>query len=909
MTQTNSPPLKADPKAGDQETLGVAGNAQPAQVTPMMSQYLAIKAEHPDYLLFYRMGDFYELFFEDAIAAATALDITLTHRGKHLGEDTPMCGVPVHASEGYLHRLIRKGFRVAVCEQMENPAEAKKRGAKSVVRRDVVRLVTPGTLSEDGLLDARSHNFLAAYAVTGDVPSLAWLDMSTGEFWVADLQQQSLASMLARLQPSEILLPETIGTLDDELSTKIYETLPNVTLTFCTPSSTLSELGADLMGKHFPEKDSAAATAEIMDRSNLAACGLLLDYLQTTQISNLPRLRYPQVESGFVYMSLDAATRMNLELIKTQSGERRGSLLSIIDRTMTAAGARLLSAQLSAPLLDPLAINQRLDGISYFYEDLNLTKDIRERLRAAPDIARALSRLAIERGGPRDLAAIAAAISAAEDAQLGLARAQGHLPDGLAFWNQSLSLDLAGLRDLLIAALQDDLPVLARDGGFVRDGYHAGLDSARALRDESRRIIAALQMRYCEETEIKALKIKHNAVLGYHIDVPAAQGDRLMAAPFSETFIHRQTLANAVRFSTQELAGLAGEISRAAETALGIEQSIFADLCAAILALSPALESLSNQLAQLDIAASLADLASEAGWSRPSLFDDTRFVVEGGRHPVVEHALKTQSQTAFISNDCHLTTQTQARLLLLTGPNMAGKSTFLRQNALIAILAQMGSFVPAAKAEIGLVDRVFSRVGAADDLARGRSTFMVEMVETAAILKHASPRSFVILDEIGRGTATFDGLSLAWACVEHLHEITGCRTLFATHYHELTALTSRLDHLKNITMRVKEHAGKLVFLHEVGFGAADRSYGIQVAELAGLPETVTSRAKIILQQLEENRAASSSGSTLEGLPLFEVNAVVEAESDAVRDALLAIDPDVLSPREALEWIYRLRKLI
>lgn len=868
----------------------------------MMEQYLALKETHADYLLFYRMGDFYELFFNDAVVAAQALDITLTHRGKHLGEDTPMCGVPVHASESYLHRLIRQGHKVAICEQMEDPAEAKKRGSKAVVRRDVVRLVTPGTLSEDGLLNARRYNFLCAIASVGAATALGWLDMSTGEFWLAEVKEQNIAAQLARIAPSEIIV--AAGN-HPRYQAAIAQACPEAVVTERDDTQGLSERAETL----FEECYGTADACQRLDRAPRAAAAMLLDYLKSTQIDTALRLQLPQSDSQNSAMEIDAATRLNLELSRSQSGAFKGSLLATIDMTATAAGARLLSQWLSAPLIDAGPIEDRLDAVDFFVANRRCGADICGRLKTVSDVGRALSRLIMDRAGPRDLRSIANAIAAYVEIARHLRDAASETsPALLGVWQHPLPTALMEISAEIERAIEPQPPLIIRDGNFICPGYDTALDQARSLRDESRRVIAALQQRYSDETGIKTLKIKYNAVLGYHIDVPAGQADKLQSPPFVENFIHRQTLANSMRFSTTELAELAGQISRAAETALTREHEIFATLRSQVIGLTSAVEHVAQELALVDVFTALAGLAVERRWVRPRFYPDMRFDIQSGSHPVVERALGAENKT-FIANDCSLTAPDGAQLLLLTGPNMAGKSTFLRQNALITILAQMGSFVPAEKAELGLVDRVFSRVGAADDLARGRSTFMVEMVETAMILQQATPRSLVILDEIGRGTATFDGLSLAWACIEYLHDVIGCRTIFATHYHELTALHERLKRLDNITMRVKEHEGSLVFLHEVGRGAADRSYGIHVAELAGLPAVVTQRAKTILATLEENRSASTLTASLDGLPLFEVNAAPPPASDVLREALAELDPDQLSPREALEWLYRLRRML
>ncbi|MFQ5765356.1 MAG: DNA mismatch repair protein MutS, partial [Rhodospirillales bacterium] len=776
----------------------------------MMAQYLAIKEQHADCLLFYRMGDFYELFFDDAAAAAQALDIALTKRGKHLGDDIPMCGVPVHSHETYLNRLIKRGFKVAVCEQTEDPAEARKRGSKAVVRRDVVRVVTPGTLTEDVLLDARQNNFLAALAEAQGGLGLAWIDMSTGAFLTQPLGMDGVDAALARVRPGELLLPDslvqrpglfdTLGEWKDRLSP-----LPQARFDSANGEKRLQALfgvkALDAFGR--------------FSRAELAAAGALVDYVELTQKGRLPRIARPrQIAEGAV-MEIDAATRRNLELSESLAGHVKGSLLGVIDRTVTGAGARRLASHLAAPLTDPQAIAGRLDMVQFFVDGNRLGDDLRGHLKGCPDIERALSRLTLGRGGPRDLAQIRDGLAAAAEIKGIFETTGGDAPRGITATVEDLGHHDEVI-DRLGRALAGELPLYARDGGFIAKGYSPALDELRALRDESRRLIAGLQSRYAEETAIQALKIKHNNVLGYFIEVPAKQADKIPLGA-DGPFIHRQTMANAVRYSTVELGDLEGRIAKAADQALALEIKLFEDLTEEIAGRADTVALAARALAGLDVAAGLAALAEDRRYVRPRVDDAADFQVVGGRHPVVEAALEETGGGAFVANDCRLSAagDTDAgRLWLLTGPNMAGKSTFLRQNALIAVLAQMGSFVPASDARIGIIDRLFSRVGAADDLARGRSTFMVEMVETAAILNQAGPRSLVILDEIGRGTATFDGLSIAWAVVEHLHEVNRCRGLFATHYHELTALASKLSGLRCHTMRVKEWQGDVVFLHE-----------------------------------------------------------------------------------------------
>ncbi len=876
-----------------------------ANVTPMMAQYLEIKAGHADALLFYRMGDFYELFFDDAVAASAALDIALTRRGKHLGDDIPMCGVPVHSAEGYLLTLIRKGFRVAVCEQTEDPAEAKKRGSKSVVRREVVRLVTPGTLTEDSLLEARRHNFLAAYGEIRGAGAFAWVDVSTGDLTVTRCPRARLAPLLGRLLPREVLVPET---LEAELRDVVAEA--GAALTPLARASFDSTLAAGRVAAAYGVSDLDGFGE--FDRAETGALGAIIDYLEMTQRGRLPFLAAPVREAAGGLMQIDAATRRNLELTRSLSGSREGSLLAAVDRTLTGAGARLLEARIAAPSTDTAEIVGRQDAVAVLVEDAGLGRDLRDILRRTPDLERALSRLALDRGGPRDLAAIRDGLDAA-------GRIAGRLAGMAAPLLQRAAATCTGhdgLIGLLDAALVAEPPTLARDGGFVAAGFDTELDETRKLRDEGRSVVAGLQADYVAETGIGALKIKHNNVLGYFIETSAAHAEKMMRPPLSERFVHRQTTANAVRFTTLALSETETRILNAGGHALGIEKAIFERLRGAVIEEAGAIGAAAKALAEIDLAASLGDLARGSDWIRPRIGEGRAFRIVAGRHPVVETAL-LRDGGSFVANDCDLSAEGDAArpLWLVTGPNMAGKSTFLRQNALIAILAQIGAFVPAGEAEIGVVDQLFSRVGAADDLARGRSTFMVEMVETAAILNQAGERALVILDEIGRGTATYDGLSIAWAVLEHLQARNRCRALFATHYHELTKLAGTLPGLHNVTVAVREWEGEVIFLHEVRSGAADRSYGVQVARLAGLPQSVVDRARIILDKLERSDVDRDRASVLiDDLPLFSrvpaapVPQPEGASPSAVEMRLGSVAPDDLSPREALALLYELKGL-
>ncbi len=986
-----------------------------------MAQFLEIKAAHPECLLFYRMGDFYELFFDDAVTAAETLGIVLTKRGKHLGEDIPMCGVPVHRADEYLQRLIAAGLRVAVCEQMEDPAAARKRGSKAVVHRGVVRLVTPGTLTEDSLLDARARNYLTAIlagpvregvagaagrrADAGQI-ALASLAISTGEMEVGEVARADFAGEIVRLGSGEAIASDLV-LADADIAR-------GMALAGCAttpvPAATFDSLAGERQLKAQLAVADLAAFGSF-SRRELAAIGALLKYVELTQIGRRPCLRPPRRSGSSAHMLIDAPTRTSLELTRSTSGDRKPSLLAAIDRTVTGPGARELAARLASPLKDLQAINARLDALAFLYDAETLRQDLRRTLRHTPDLARAMSRLALQRGGPRDVAAIRDSLAAAQGCVELLGAASGALPlssavdierrmrhrvpsplvgEGqgggesptsrgvvpptpspsphlggapparrggepgcaggkgddlihhglpgtLARIAERLGAGDAGLQPLLARALVDEPPHLKRDGGFVREGYSADLDTARTLRDDSRKVMAALESRYVQETGIKSVKVRHNNILGYYVEVPAGAAKPLTTAPLSETFRHRQTRAGAMRFTTQELVETEGRIVSAADRALTLEQGIFAELASAVAAEERVLGEVAGALAELDCEAALAEVAVEEGYARPVLDNGTAFEIAGGRHPVVEQALRSSKDgVQFIENDCALGRQSgepggdapgaeeafrPARLWLVTGPNMAGKSTFLRQNALIAVLAQMGSFVPARSARIGIVDRLFSRVGAADDLARGRSTFMVEMVETAGILNQATPHSLVILDEIGRGTATYDGLSIAWAVVEYLHEVSKCRALFANHYHELTALAGRLSEVASVTMEVREWKDDIVFLHKVKAGAADRSYGIQVARLAGLPGAVTKRAGEVLRLLEKTGGKPGTGAALvEDLPRFAAVAARvpsprlgdEGQSHAapspVEEALAALNPDELTPKEALEVLYRLKDL-
>ena len=911
------------------------GTGGTIETTPSMAQFLEIKAANPDCILWYRMGDFYELFFEDAVVVAAALGIVLTKRGKHLGQDIPMCGVPVHRADEYLQRLIRRGYRVAVCEQLEDPAEARRRGSKAVVRRDVVRLVTPGTLTEETLLDARARNYLTAvFAAPEDKFALASLDLSTGEMEVGLVGRADLGNELARLAPSELIAgDETLA--DAEVAKWIAIVKAAATP---VPGASFDSLAGERNLK-------AALGISALDafgrfaRPELAAIAALLKYVELTQIGRRPMLRPPRRTGAGSVLMVDAASRASLEIVRSTAGEKQGSLLAAVDRTVTGAGARELAARLSSPLTEPAAINARLDAVGFLAEREEVRDHLRSALKAAPDVGRALSRLALQRGGPRDLGAVRDAIAQACICGRALEQtAQGiGLPGELASTVKRISATSEPLAARLAAALVDDPPHVRRDGGFVRVGFLPELDDVRRLAEDSRKVMAALEGRYVEDTGIKSLKVRHNNILGYYVEVTQLNAKPLLSPPLSDTFRHRQTMANAVRFTTPELAEIEGRIASAGERSLALEQEVFNELASAVAAEEQSLAALAAALAELDLYSALADVAATEGYVRPVVDASLTFEIRGGRHPVVEQALRAAKAGPFIENDCVLgrsqpppfheggtnahanpgfDEEAESRIWLVTGPNMAGKSTFLRQNALIALLAQAGSYVPARSAHIGVIDRLFSRVGASDDLARGRSTFMVEMVETASILNQASERSLVILDEIGRGTATFDGLSIAWAALEYLHDVCKARALFATHYHELTQLAGRLPGLSCVTMDVKEWQDEIVFLHRVRPGVADRSYGIQVAKLAGLPAKVVTRAGDVLRRLERNsRRNGGADRVLEDLPLFAAVPPDLAPQPEKRRGPTALETlidstnvDELTPRAALDLLYRIKEL-
>lgn len=889
------------------------------KTTPAMDRFLELKREHPEYVLFYRMGDFYELFFDDAVRVSQAIGLTLTTRSKLGDKEIPMCGVPFHAYEMYLARLIKMGFKVAIAEQTEDPKEAKKRkGASAIVKRDVVRLVTSGTLTEESLLDAKKNNYIVSCFVREKEIALAWVDISTGSFFMQRFEvgkqkpHELLLSALSRFEPEEVLF-------EDRLLEK-----PEFVVVFREYKDKLA-----MRSKTLYNYDSAVNTllkafnVNSLDafgdfsRAELIAAGVLFSYIETTQKGKFPRVMLPKHVVGDDIMEIDSATRRSLEILSSTS-VNGVSLLKVMDKTITGAGARLLAKRLAMPLIDINKINDRFDCVEFFVENPIVRNEVREALRKCMDAERAIARLGIDRGGPRDLYDLAITLSVVPRIKEMIVGFKTYQRDSMYQATPLYLFELVNqfyshsrlVMDVMRVLIEDreKLPLLPRNGGFIKEGASAQLDYLKNIKVLSEPKMEELRKKYVEMTGVASLKVKNNSIIGYYVEAPIKNATPLLENKF---FIHRQSVLNAIRFTTEELMELEKEVFSAEEEALRIEVEIFEKLREFALGQGDHVIRSAEILAEIDVAAALAELAAEGDYVRPIVDNGLDFEVVDGRHPVVERALKKDGEGSFVGNDIKLCYDDD-RIWLLTGPNMAGKSTFLRQNALIAIMAQMGSFVPAKSARIGVIDRVFSRVGASDDLARGRSTFMVEMVETAAILNSATERSFVILDEIGRGTATFDGLSIAWSVVEHLSEVNKCRTIFATHYHELTKLKDRLDALSLRCMKIKEYNGEVIFMHEVISGAADRSYGIHVAKLAGLPKLTVERAEQVLKLLEEEKQNKVMSSVEVDLPLFAVlqeKEEKEKEQNPVIEELGAIDVDALSPREAMEVLYKLKEML
>ena len=879
--------------------------------TPMMAQYFSIKHKHPDMLLFYRMGDFYELFFDDAKIASSVLNIVLTKRGKHKGEEIPMCGVPYHSHENYLERLIRCGFKVAICEQLEDPASAKKRGSKEVVKRDVVRIITPGTLTEDSLLESKEFNSLLAIMCVEEEVGLAWADVSTGNIEIEQCSIDQIQNSVSRIRPKEIIIYEHLQKKDT-----IKEYLKEWSNRVTYISGVIPKLNNLLLKLCDAYSVTSMSSYGHFLTSELYSLGMLVDYIHLTQKNNFPKLKPPLRFSNSSVMQIDSSTRGNLEIMATVDGKREGSLISIIDRTKTAAGARLLASRVSSPLIDVEEINNRLDQVEAFCKQTDKISEVRLLLKNTLDVERSLNRLNLGRGSPRDLLAISHSLE-----QIPLIKTIIHslnncldINDKSFFFKELESFgDYKALYSELSSAIIESPPYNLRDGGFIEKGYSKELDNLIALSQGAKSQLNSLQKKYSNETNINNLKIKYNNIAGYFIEVPIRHGDYLLRDKSevleSETiFYHRQTMTNSMRFTTDELDSIQRKVIESNDKIKILELSLYEKLVSLLKNEAENLYLLAGAIASVDVASSLALLAIQEKYSRPKIDNSLSFEVIGGRHPIVEKSIHNQTNSSFIPNDCELNSKKNdggGKLCLLTGPNMAGKSTYLRQNAITIVLAQAGSYVPADSATIGVVDQLFSRVGASDNLSRGHSTFMVEMIETAAILNQATNASFVILDEIGRGTATYDGLSIAMSCLEYLHNKIGCRTIFATHYHELTNLSEKLNEISLYHMRVKDWKNSIIFLHEVQKGSADKSYGIHVARLAGLPKEVVSHAEKILTDIENNDLDNYISDAQ--LNLFESKDIKKSMDSDFKTALSDIDLDNISPKEALDKLYSLKR--
>ncbi|WP_353275293.1 DNA mismatch repair protein MutS [Wolbachia endosymbiont (group A) of Pipizella viduata] len=828
--------------------------------TPVMEQYLNLKAQYKDHLLFYRLGDFYELFFDDAIKAAKLLNIVLTKRGNSNGQEIPMCGVPAHSSESYLHKLIDLGFKVAICDQLETANEAKKRGYKSIVKRDVVRVVTPGTIIEDSLLEDKSNNYLASIVEQNDEYAISWLELSTGKFFHTLTNLKALDSDLLRISPRELLISEKFT--EDE---KIRSILKNYKISITQHAQSFFEYSKSHRTLCEFYKIRELGSIGNFSKVEIMACGALLEYVRVTQRGSIPRLEFPKTYKQQNFMLIDASARRNLELFSTQFGEKKGSLISVIDHTVTASGGRLLKQMLASPLACSKAINLRLSTAQFFVNNHEPRRKIREILSNIPDIERSLSRLILGRGSPKDMNLLKIGLGKTLELSEFLCKIEsgenGSLPQQYVIQVADTGIQMqipasrAGMTvksdeselstihkslgnhkdlfELLNSAILDNNLSSVKEGGFINPKYNSELSELSYILNNSNKLVTKLRESYRDLTGIAALKILHNNILGYYVEVSANHKIT------SDIFIHRQSLANSMRYTTNELKELENKILTARDAAIGLEVKIFSELCSEVAKESEKIALAANALAKLDIRATFAELAVQNNYVKPIIDDSKEFNIRNGRHPVVEVNDK------FIANSINL-----AGIHLITGPNMAGKSTFLRQNALIAVLAHMGSFVPAESAHIGVIDKIFSRVGATDNITAGYSTFMVEMIETATIVNQATDRSLVILDEIGRGTGVYDGLSIAQAVIEHIHNVNKCRAIFATHYHELTKVSKYLKNVKCFCVKIREWNGEVIFLHEVIEGIADESYGIHVAKLAGFPDSVLNRASEVFEELK-----------------------------------------------------------
>lgn len=865
------------------------------KTTPMMEQYLTIKNKHKDALLFYRMGDFYELFFEDAIAASKALDITLTKRGKTNGMDIPMCGVPFHSADNYLPKLIKKGFNVAVCEQTETIEEAKSNLKKGPLKREVVRIISPGTLTEDNLLDRNANNFLGAISDVNGSISISWVDVSTGCFKSRNLQKENnqkqlLTNLLLRMNFSEILVSDAMEL--NIISEEWHSIIKKQSSSLFHYSSCLQQICS------YFSIMSLEGIGKFSD-GEVIASGVLLSYLKLTQCGKLPILSMIKNESENNFLEIDYFTQKSLEILSNLSGETKGSLITSLDETKTAGGARLLKQRITEPFYKVVEIEKRYNLINWFLNnDIDIFK-LQNNLENIPDIERSLSRISLLRGSPKDLSVLCNGLLNVKQIYEIIILFKDRLNQAPLLNNilNQISVDYSLFEDIK-NSLKKDLPLSTKEGGFIRDGYDDNLDKLRNLRNNELEEITKLQNKYSDLTNVNSLKIKYNRMLGYHIEVRAVHDKALRD---KDIFIHRQTTAQTSRFTTIELNEAENQLINSYDKSISIEMDIFKNFTNQIINEGKKILDIASAISELDIGIMVVKQSKDRDYVCPKILENKTLEIIEGRHPVVETQMKL-SENSFISNDCIL--NKDDFLWLITGPNMAGKSTYLRQNALIVIMAQAGLFVPAKEANIGVFDKIFSRVGASDDLAKGQSTFMIEMIETSLILNTASEKSLVILDEIGRGTATFDGLAIAWSVLDYLHNKIKPRTLFATHYHELTSLKEDLNHLSCHKMSIKEWNNSIIFMHKIIEGEADKSYGIHVAQLAGLPFEVIKKATQLLSKLENNK----DNSYLKKSDNLDGNYSNINESQSFFKEFDNINVDNISPREALDILYKLKLL-
>lgn len=876
--------------------------------TPVMKQYLDVKFTHLECLLLFRMGDFYELFYEDALTASRILGIALTKRGKSGDLEIPMCGVPHHALENYLNKLLADGFKVAICDQLETPEQAKKRGGyKAVVQRNVTRIITPGTIFEDSLLEDKQPNYLCAISIIKDLAAICWLDISTSEIAVTKLPAIDIINEISRLQPNEILLSEKHRQSD--IASFISISLDKI-ISFQVDSF-FAFSKCEVIIKNFYQINSIEAIGEL-DATMISAVGAVLEYLSVTQKENKPDLQLPQIINFNKHMSIDSSTRQNLELISSNNGNKN-TLFNTINYTVSKPGSRLLYRFLSAPLLDIKEINHRLNITCFFRDNMDLCEVIRSSLKKTADLERCIARINMNRCTPRDLLSIMQTIEVAETIYAQISNNTKNLPPEIDDLIKSL-IGNSEIHSLIDESIKEDAPNILSDGNYIKHSYHHKIKELHKLINNASSHVEQLRDKYRKLTGIDTLKINHNNVLGLFIDVTVRHADKMN----NDNFIHRQSTANSARYSTTELQELESQIVNAKQLVISLEKEIFDKIIDTIKNKTPLLYGVSECLAHIDVFTSFAYVAFQYNYCRPELTNGIEFNVKNARHPVVETAI-VKNTGSFIANNCHL--NFDERIWLITGPNMAGKSTFLRQNALIAILAQTGSFVPAESAIIGITDKIFSRIGAGDDLSRGQSTFMVEMIETASILSQSTKNSLIILDEVGRGTSTYDGVAIAWSVLEHIHDKIRARCLFATHYHELTKMDQILPALKNYTIAIDETNEKITFLHKIIRGAANKSYGVHVATIAGLPNSVIKKSYQLLKKFEKDSTTSNNAILKDesiNLSLFD-NQSSELQNVAdkykmnyqkIENKLNEINPDNLTPMDALNLIYDLKnKLI